>query len=68
MRNTKNIRKGSLYFNTEKNRVERARGIPNTNSVLTTNHGDSPVALARASNLRPATLPEVEDYLAEANS
>ena len=64
MRNTKNIRKGSLYFNNATDRVERVRGIPNSQSVLSTHHGDEPVALARSSNLRPATKPEVEDYLA----
>tara|TARA_B100000029_G_scaffold494488_1_gene558295 strand:- start:2607 stop:2852 length:246 start_codon:yes stop_codon:yes gene_type:complete len=65
MRNTNKIRKGSLYFNNATSRVERVRGIPNSQSVLTTNHGDAPVSMARSSNLRPATLEEVESYLAE---
>ena len=67
MKNTKGIRKGSLYFNTAKDRVERVRGVANSQSVFTTNHGDAPVELARSSNLRTASLGEVEDYLAESS-
>ena len=67
MKNTKSIRKGSLYFNTANKRVERVRGVANSQSVFTTSHGDAPVQLARSKNIRPASRDEVEGYLAESS-
>tara|TARA_Y100000593_G_C4316934_1_gene341444 strand:+ start:4268 stop:4486 length:219 start_codon:yes stop_codon:yes gene_type:complete len=60
------IQNGSLYFNTNRNRVERIRSTGvNTSSVMVTHHGDAPL-LAKASDLRVANELETNKYLEEA--
>ena len=60
------IQNGSLYFNTNRNRVDRIRSTgENTSSVRVTHQGDAPL-LAKASDLRVANELETNKYLEEA--
>ena len=62
MKQAKEIRNGSLYFNTELEQVERAIGKVNSRRVWTTRHENQAKA-TRVKNLRLAKNDEVEDYI-----
>ena len=62
MKQAKEIRNGSLYFNTELEQVERAIGKVNSRRVWTTKHENQAKA-TRVKNLRFASNDEVEDYI-----
>jgi len=64
MKNAKNIKNGSLYFNTQLSRVERALGKVNSQRVWTTRHENQAQA-TRVKNLRLASNGEVNDYVGE---
>ena len=62
MKDTKNIRNGSLYFNTNTSRVERVRGKANSSSVFTTVHGDE-LNCVRSKSLQLASAAQWQGYL-----
>jgi len=62
MKDTKNIRNGSLYFNTNTSRVERVRGKANSSSVFTTVHGDE-LTCVPSKNLQLASRGQWQGYL-----
>ena len=62
MKQAKEIRNGSLYFNSLSERVERAIGNVNTRRVWTNYHENTPSA-TRVKNLRKASTDEIVDYL-----
>lgn len=64
MKNTKNIRNGSLYFNKRSKRVERVLGKVNSARVWTASH-EKGAADVRVKDLRMAQGAEVEAYLEE---
>ena len=64
MKQAKEIRNGSLYFNTTLEQVERALGKVNSSRVLTARH-ENQVKATRVSNLRHASNDEVENYINE---
>jgi uncharacterized DUF497 family protein len=64
MKNTKNIRNGSLYFNERKKRVERVLGKVNSTRVWTASH-ERGADDVRVKDLRMAQGAEVESYLEE---
>ena len=64
MKQTKEIRNGSLYFNSTLGRVERAIGKLNSARVWTTRHENAATAV-RVKNLRKATSNEVDEYINE---
>ena len=64
MKNAKQLRNGSLYFNEENNTVERVLGKLNSQRVWTAAHEGTPNA-TRTNRLRMANLKEVADYLGE---
>ena len=64
MKQTKEIRNGSLYFNNTLSRVERAIGKLNSARVWTTRHENAATAV-RVKNLRMATNSEVGEYISE---
>ena len=59
---TKQIRNGSLYFNLNKQRVERVRSKANSGSVFTTVHGEQ-LSCVPSRRLSIAQQPLVEAYL-----
>jgi hypothetical protein len=63
--NIKNIKNGSLYFNTDSKRVERVLGRVNGQRLWTTFHETQPKAI-KLRNLRIADNVEVESYLEHA--
>lgn len=63
----KTIRNGSIYFNTNTNRLERALAKFNTNKVWTSRHGSYP-EIVKNENLRMATKEEVDSYFEEIKS
>ena len=63
--NIKNIKNGSLYFNTDSKRVERVLGRVNGQRLWTTFHEMPPKAI-KLRNLRIADNNEVESYLEHA--
>ena len=67
MKNAKQIKNGSLYFNTALDRVERAIGKVNSGRVWTTRHENQAQAV-RVKNLRLAGKNEVENYIQESES
>ena len=67
MKNAKEIRNGSLYFNTSLGRVERAIGKVNSGRVWTTRHENQAQAV-RVKNLRLAANDEVDNYINESES
>ena len=64
MKQAKEIRNGSLYFNNALDRVERAIGKVNSGRVWTTRHENQAQAV-RVKNLRMATSSEVGEYINE---
>jgi uncharacterized DUF497 family protein len=60
----KNIRNGSLYFDTSEGQVTRVLGAVNSARVLTKRHTDR-VSDARVQNLRKASNKEVDVYTQE---
>jgi len=64
MKQAKEIRNGSLYFNNVLDRVERAIGKVNSGRVWTTRHENQAQAV-RVKNLRMATNSEVGEYISE---
>ena len=64
MKQAKEIRNGSLYFNNVLGRVERAIGKVNSRRVWTTRHENQAQAV-RVKNLRTATDSEVGEYISE---
>ena len=64
MKQTKEIRNGSLYFNSVLGRVERAIGKLNSARVWTNRHENEATAV-REKNLRKATRNEVDEYINE---
>jgi hypothetical protein len=64
MKQTKEIRNGSLYFNSALGRVERAIGKLNSARVWTNRHENAATAV-RVKNLRMATNSEVGEYISE---
>ena len=64
MKQAKEIRNGSLYFNSVLGRVERAIGKLNSARVWTNRHENAATAV-RVKNLRKATSNEVGDYISE---
>lgn len=64
MTRVKNIRNGSLYFDTSEGSVTRVLGAVNSGRVLTKRH-DERVADARIKNLRHASDKEVTTYRQE---
>jgi uncharacterized DUF497 family protein len=64
MRQAKEIRNGSLYFNTNVDRVERAIGKVNSQRVWTTRHENQAQAI-RVNNLRRASKEECKNYISE---
>jgi hypothetical protein len=62
MKQAKEIRNGSLYYNTELEQVERAIGKVNSRRVWTTRHENQAKA-TRVKNLRFASSNEVENYI-----
>ena len=64
MKQTKEIRNGSLYFNSVLGRVERAIGKLNSARVWTNRHENAATAV-RVKNLRKATRNEVDEYINE---
>ena len=63
--NIKKIKNGSLYYNTDSNRVERVLGRVNGQRVWTTFHETQPKAI-KLKNLRIADNDEVDSYLEHA--
>ena len=61
------IKNGSLYFNLNKNRVERARGKMNSSSVMTSEPHEDILVATKAENLRLATDEEVAQYRKESD-
>ena len=55
------ILNGRLYFNEKRDRVERARGAANGNSILMSYHSDQAL-FAKVKDLRLADSAEVEGY------
>ena len=64
MKQGKDIRNGSLYFNKRNRRVERVLGKLNTQRVWTAAH-EKGAGDVRIKDLRKARRPEVESYLEE---
>ena len=64
MKQAKEIRNGSLYFNSVLGRVERAIGKLNSARVWTNRHENAATAV-RVKNLRKATGDEVGEYINE---
>jgi len=64
MKRAKEIRNGSLYFNTNLDRVERAIGKVNSQRVWTTRH-ENQASAVRVNNLRMASKEECENYIGE---
>ena len=64
MKQAKEIRNGSLYFNSVLGRVERAIGKLNSARVWTNRHENAATAV-RVKNLRKATRNEVDEYINE---
>ena len=62
--NIDKIKNGSLYYDTEENKVWRARSKANTSSVLVSHHSNSPL-LVKAQNLRETTAEERKEYLGD---
>ena len=61
----KEIKNGSLYYNSNRSRVERVRSKMNSNSVMTSEpHADTLLG-AKAADLRMATDSEVSNYKQE---
>ena len=67
MKQAKEIRNGSLYFNTNLKQVERAIGQVNSRRVWTTRHENQAKA-TRVANLRLASNDEVENYINESDA
>jgi hypothetical protein len=61
MKNTQEIRNGSLYFNKARKRVEQVRGKLSKDSVLTAQK-DGSASVAKASDLRRASQREVKKF------
>ena len=66
MKQAKEIRNGSLYFNTALEQVERALGKVNSSRILTARH-ENQVKATRVANLRRASNDEVENYINESD-
>ena len=64
MKQSKDIRNGSLYFNKRNQRVERVLGKVNSQRVWTAAH-EKGAGDVRVKDLRIAKGPEVETYLEE---
>ena len=64
MKQSKDIRNGSLYFNKRNRRVERVLGKLNPQRVWTAAH-EKGAEDVRVKDLRKARRPEVESYLEE---
>ena len=60
---TKEIKNGSLYFNTKNNRVERVISNQFSNTRVVTEHHTREEGSVQSKNLRLATAEEVEGYL-----
>ena len=58
----KQIRNGSLYFNSNSQRVERVRGKANSSSVFTTFHGKG-LACVPSKTLEMASPSQWQGYL-----
>ena len=61
MKNTQEVRNGSLYFNKTRKRVEQVRGKLSNNSVLTAQK-DGSASVAKATELRRASKREVMKF------
>jgi hypothetical protein len=61
MKNTQEVRNGSLYFNKTRKRVEQVRGKLSTDSVLTAQK-DGSACVAKATDLRRASKREMRKY------
>jgi len=61
MKNTQEVRNGSLYFNKTRQRVEQVRGKLSTDSVLTSQR-DGSASVAKATDLRRASKREMRKY------
>ena len=59
------IKNGSLYFNFNRDRVERVRSKMNSSSVMTSAPHTDTLLGAKASDLRMATNDEVLEYRQE---
>jgi|TARA_Y100000310_G_scaffold103764_1_gene102136 uncharacterized DUF497 family protein len=66
MKQAKEIRNGSLYFNTALEQVERALGKVNSSRILTARH-ENQVKATRVANLRRASRDEVKNYIDESD-
>ena len=64
MKQGKDIRNGSLYFNMRSKRVERALGRVNSQRMCTKSHRE-PAADVQVKDLRKARKPEVDSYIEE---
>jgi len=64
MNKVKDIRNGSLYFDTSEGQVTRVLAAVNSGRVLTKRHSDR-VSDARIKNLRTASKKEVDTYRKE---
>lgn len=64
MKNIKNIRNGSLYFNEKTRKVERVLGSINSQRVWTKYHKNDTKDV-QIKNLRLANENEVQDYIGE---
>ncbi len=62
MNNTKNIRNGSLYYNSESRQVERVLGPVNSQRVWTKKHRESAKDV-QTKNLKRANKRQVAKYL-----
>ena len=60
---TKEIKNGSLYFNTKTDRVERVISNQFSNTRVVTEHHKREEGSVQSKNLRLATAEEVEGYL-----
>ena len=60
---TKEVKNGSLYFNTKTDRVERVISNQFSNTRVVTEHHKREEGSVQAKNLRLATAEEVESYL-----
>ena len=64
MKQAKEIRNGSLYFNSLSDRVERALGKVNSMRVWT-NYHENAASATRVKNLRKASTAEIAEYVSE---
>ncbi|MAF43655.1 MAG: hypothetical protein CMI54_05745 [Parcubacteria group bacterium] len=63
--NIKEIKNGSLYYNFNRDRVERVRSKMNSSSVMTSEPHKDTLLGAKAADLRMATNDEVDEYKQE---